>query len=155
MRTRIISPRVEPPKDRAVFWMSEQGPFEQGQVAIERPEWATHWCTLPSIDGTQSGPVHSLEAQELPEDSVDIDIRIRGRWFEGFYDAPKKQWFVHKPCGGVEERHPDAWRPLDEPGDAELLDAARAHLEDERRRNRDTSPSFHALAELVARRSGK
>jgi hypothetical protein len=77
-RIRLIKPVETPPRDKAVFWMSEQGPFEQCQVAIERPEWATHWCTLPSIDGTVSGPVHSLAAQELPEPDKRIELRVRG-----------------------------------------------------------------------------
>lgn len=123
---QLKSPRVEPPKDRPVLIFRRTRPDPYVAITPLPPD-AIAWCEPPTLT-KPSGPVHSLEPEELPEPGEIVLVRMDGAWRTGARAIGEPGvWHVHtfvrsSPC------EPDAWRPLpdDEPEDAELLEAAKA-----------------------------
>jgi len=152
-RTRIISPRVEPPKDTVLQWFHRDGATI---IGIHNPDPAdtVAWCLPAQLDGTTSGPVHSLEAVEMPSPRRPVLARIDGNWYSAYHDGTG--WWFTQPMGAA-CGFPDAWRPLDEPGDAELLEAATELLRflPYTTTSQPCADKIQALRALVEKRSGK
>lgn len=129
-RIRPISASVEPPTDRPVQWFTADGESVIFRRPGEVPTGYVAWC-LPASLTEPSGPVHSLEPEELPEVGQPVDLRIRGYWYGGFRASDGFRVMRTPECTDTVACTPDAWRRMitdDEPGDAELLEAARALL---------------------------
>jgi hypothetical protein len=163
-RIRIIRPVSLPPSNRAVQWFYPG----EGQTCIgflaDVPSCPTHWCEAATLT-KPSGPVHSLEAQELPPTGKPVLVRVRGEWYRGERQATPAIWVsVAATSAGGDSYHccqPDAWRPLpdDEPGDAELEEALLGIWTHVRKNPSAAGPRLgemiEAASKLLDRRSGK